>query len=213
MQLRWFGQSCFLLTSLAGTRVLMDPFGRGLGYRVPQLQADVVTTSHYHFDHNNIAAARGNFYHLDSHGSYTAKDIGITGTLTCHDAFQGARRGSNVIFTFSVDGLRVCHCGDLGHVLSPEQVLAIGKVDVLLVPVGGNFTIDAAGALKVRDQLGPAITIPMHYRKRAMGLMGLLFARVDKFLALAGGPVRRLKELTVDPASLEEQAGVVVLRY
>jgi L-ascorbate metabolism protein UlaG (beta-lactamase superfamily) len=112
-----------------------------------------------------------------------------------------------------VDGLRVCHCGDLGHVLSPEQVLAIGKVDVLLVPVGGSFTIDAASALKVRGQLGPAITLPMHYRTRAMGLMGLLFARVDKFLALAGGPVRRLKELTVDPASLEEQAGVVVLRY
>ena len=213
MRLRWFGQSCFLMTSQAGTRVLMDPFGRGLGYRVPELEADIVTTSHDHFDHNNIAAVKGNFYHIDSHGSSTFKDIGIIGTLTCHDKIQGASRGSNVVFTFSVDGLRVCHCGDLGHKLSPEQVQAIGKVDVLLVPVGGTFAINAAEALEVRQQLDPVITIPMHYRTPALGLIGLLFARVDKFLRLAGEPARMLRELSVDQASLAEQAGIVVLAY
>jgi len=213
MQLKWFGQSCFLLTSQAGTRVLMDPFGKGLGYRVPELEADIVSTSHDHFDHNNIWAIKGNFYHIDTHGSYTHKDIDITGTLTCHDKVSGANRGSNVIFTFSVDGLRVCHCGDLGHVLTPAQVEAIGKVDVLLLPVGGTFVINAADALKVRNQLGPVITIPMHYRTRPMGLFGLLFARVDKFLALAGEPARVLRELTVDQTSLAEQAGIVVMKY
>jgi len=213
MKLKWFGQSCFLLTSQAGTRVLMDPFGKGLGYRVPELQADIVSTSHHHFDHNNIAAVNGNFYHIDTHGSYTDKDIAITGTLTCHDNVQGAKRGSNVIFTFSVDGLRVCHCGDLGHVLTPEQLQAIGKVDVLLLPVGGTFVLNAAEALEVRGQLQPAITIPMHYRTRAMGLFGLLFARVDKFLALAGEPARLLGELSVDQPSLAQQAGIIVLNY
>ena len=213
MQLKWFGQSCFLLTSQAGTRVLMDPFGKGLGYAVPDVQVDIVTTSHNHFDHNNVAAVKGNFDHIDTRGSYTHKDIGISGTLTCHDKVQGARRGSNVVFTFQVDGLRVCHCGDLGHVLTPEQVNGIEKVNVLLVPVGGNFTINAAEALEVCHQLNPAITIPMHYRTPALGLMGLMFARVDKFLALAGTPARELQELTVDQASLAENAGIIVTKY
>jgi L-ascorbate metabolism protein UlaG (beta-lactamase superfamily) len=213
MQLIWLGQSCFLLTSQAGTRVLMDPFGRGLGYRMPVLEADIVSSSHDHFDHNNIWAVKGNFYHIDTRGSYTLKDIDINGTLTCHDKVSGARRGSNVIFTFSVDGLQVCHCGDLGHVLTPEQVSAIGQVDVLLLPVGGAFVLNAADALQVRSQLNPAITIPMHYRTRALGLFGLLFARVDKFLALAGQPGRTLEELSLDRSSLTQQAGIVVMKY
>ena len=213
MRLIWFGQSCFLLTSQAGTRVLMDPFGKGLGYRLPEMPADIVTTSHDHFDHNNIAAVKGNFFHIDTRGDYTHKDIDISGTLTCHDKVQGAERGSNVIFTFSVDGLRVCHCGDLGHVLTPEQVNGIGKVDVLLVPVGGSFTINAAGALEVRRQLQPAITIPMHYRTRALGLIGLLFARVDKFVSLAGEPAREMQELSLDQAALAENAGIIILEY
>lgn len=213
MLLKWFGQSCFLMTSQAGTRVLMDPFGKGLGYRVPQLQADIVTTSHNHFDHNNIAAVKGNFSHIDTRGTYTHKDIGINGTLTCHDKVQGANRGSNIVFTFSVDGLRVRHCGDLGHVLTPEQMSAIGRVDVLLVPVGGNFTINAAEAMEVRKQLNPAITIPMHFRTRSMGLLGLMFAPVDKFLARAGTPARELEELWVDQESLADNAGIVLLKY
>lgn len=213
MRLIWFGQSCFLLTSQAGTRVLIDPFGKGLGYRMPELQADIVSTSHDHFDHNNLAAVKGNFYHIDTRGAYAHKDIGISGVLTCHDKVQGARRGSNVVFTFDVDGLRVCHCGDLGHVLRPEQVEAIGKVDVLMLPVGGTFVINAAEALQVRSQLQPAITIPMHYRTRALGLFGLAFARVDKFLRLAGEPAREVQELALDQASLGAQAGIVVMNY
>jgi L-ascorbate metabolism protein UlaG (beta-lactamase superfamily) len=213
MQLRWFGQSCFLMTSQAGTRVLMDPFGKGLGNKMPQVQADIVTTSHDHFDHNNIAAVKGNFYHIDTRGSYSHKDIGINGILTCHDKVQGARWGSNVVFTFSVDGLCVCHCGDLGHVLTPEQVTGIGKVDVLLVPMGGSFTINATEALEVRRQLNPTITIPMHYRTRSMSLVTMMLAPVDKFLAQAGQPAREVQELTVDPTSLAEQAGIVVMKY
>jgi L-ascorbate metabolism protein UlaG (beta-lactamase superfamily) len=191
----------------------MDPYGKGLGYKVPLVQADIVTTSHDHFDHNNIAAIKGNFYHIDTRGSYTHKDIGINGILTCHDKVQGARRGSNVVFTFSVDGLYVCHCGDLGHVLTPEQVTGIGKVDVLLVPVGGSFTINATEALEVRRQLNPTITIPMHYRTRSMSLVTMMLAPVDKFLAQAGQPAREVQELTVDPTSLAEQAGIVVMKY
>jgi len=105
----------------------MYPFGKGLGYQVPQLSADIVTTGHNHFDHNNIAAVEGDFYHIDTRGTYTHKDIGIVGVLTCHDADQGAKRGSNVVFNFTVDGLRVCHCGDLGHVLTPGRWPSLEK--------------------------------------------------------------------------------------
>jgi L-ascorbate metabolism protein UlaG (beta-lactamase superfamily) len=213
MKLSWFGQSCFLLISQAGTRMLIDPFGHFLGYKVPEVEADVVTTSHDHFDHNYIQAVKGNFYHIDRPGSYTHKDIAVTGTLTYHDNKQGASRGHNVVYTFVVDGIRVCHLGDLGHLLTLEQVNGIGKVDVLLLPVGGSFAITIKEAAVVRQQLQPAITIPMHYRTRAMGLAGLFFSRLDGFLSTAAEPVRKLHELALDAASLADNHGIVVLEY
>ena len=213
MKLRWFGQSCFLLTSQAGTRVLMDPYAKWFGYKLPVVEAAVVTTSHSHFDHNYIQAVKGNFQHIHLPGAFTHKDIEIAGTLTYHDKFQGARRGSNIIYTFSVDGIRICHCGDLGHLLAPDQISAIGKVDVLLLPVGGAFAISVAEAVDVRRQLAPIITIPMHYRTRALGLGGLFFAGVDRFLSAAGEQVRQMRELSVDPASLAANAGIVILDF
>jgi len=213
MKLKWFGQACFLMTSNAGTRVLMDPFNKKLGYKVPEVEADIVTTSHDHFDHNYIDAVKGNFYHIDQPGTYTYKDIDITGTLTYHDKYQGVKRGSNIVYTFTVDGTHICHCGDLGHLLTPVQIKGIGKVDVLLVPVGGSFAINAAEALEVRKQLNPVITIPMHYRTRALGLIGLLFAKVDKFLSAAGEPARPVRELSLVLATLADNAGIVIMKY
>ncbi len=213
MKLIWFGQSCFLLTSHAGTRLLMDPYNPRLGYKLPQLEADIVTISHNHSDHNYIEGVKGNFLRIDQPGAYTHQDIAITGTLTYHDDRQGARRGSNVVFCFTVDGLRVCHSGDLGHLLTPDQLKGIGKVDVLLLPVGGTFTINGAQAAEVRKQLNPVITIPMHYRTRAMGLAGRMFASADKFLSAAGEPAHTVQELELDPASLAASAGIVIMRY
>jgi L-ascorbate metabolism protein UlaG (beta-lactamase superfamily) len=213
MKLRWFGQSCFLLTSIAGTRVLMDPFSRMFGYKVPEVEADIVTTSHAHFDHNYLGAVKGNFCHIDQPGIYPHQDIAITGTLAYHDRSQGAQRGRNIVFSFTVDGLRLCHCGDLGHLLTPDQIRAIGKVDVLLLPVGGAFAVTVAEAVEVRKQLKPVITIPMHYRTRALGPLGLFFAKVDKFLSLAGEPAREMRELSLSTATLADQAGIVILSY
>lgn len=213
MRLKWFGQSCFLLTSAAGTRVLMDPFNKWFGYKIPQVEADVVTTSHSHLDHNYIQAVKGNFYRLNQSGSYNHKDIAITGTLTYHDNSMGARRGSNIVYTFSIDGIRVCHCGDLGHLLSPDQLSQIGKVDVLLLPVGGSFAITVEQAQEVRVELHPAITIPMHYRTPAMGLGGLFFASLDKFLSVAGEEARQVQELTLDPTTIADYSGILELAY
>jgi len=135
----------------------MDPFNKWFGYKIPQVEAEVVTTSHSHKDHNYIQAVKGNFHHLDQTGSYTHKDIAITGMLTYHDNSMGAKRGKKVVYVFSLDGIRVCHCGDRGHLLSPDQLSQIGKVDVLLLPVGGSFAITVAQAQEVREQLHPAI--------------------------------------------------------
>jgi len=213
MTLRWFGQSCFLITSAAGTRVLTDPFGRGLGYRVPRLEADVVTVSHSHFDHDYLGGVRGSFLRLAAPGDYEWKGVTVRGVPAFHDKAQGKKRGPNIVFRILVDGISICHCGDLGLPLDEAQRDAIGKVDVLLLPVGGFAAMSVAEALAVKNALRPAITVPMHYRTPAMGLFGLLFAPVDRFLSQAGETPRRLRELEVDAAGLGTPAGVVLLDY
>ncbi len=212
MNLKWFGQSCFYLTSKAGTCVLMDPCARWFGYRMPTVEADVVTTSHDHFDHNNLQMVDGNFYHIDQPGTYQVQDIAIHGTQAWHDDCQGSKRGRNIIYTFGVDGLTICHLGDLGHLLSSEQISDIGKVDILLLPVGGRFAITVAQALEVRKQLQPVITIPMHYRTPALGLGGFFFAQADDFVSLSGEPVKKAKDLSIDLDTLQADAGLL-LKY
>jgi L-ascorbate metabolism protein UlaG (beta-lactamase superfamily) len=112
-----------------------------------------------------------------------------------------------------MDGINICHCGDLGHSLSQEQVDALGKVDVLLVPVGGRVVLDGAEAAGLRRALSPAITIPMHYRTKAMGLAGLLFARIELFLSVVGENPSTVRELELEPSSLAREKSIVVMDY
>lgn len=166
MKLKWLGHACFLITSDKGTRIITDPYAPqgALAYGAINESADVVTVSHDHFDHNNSGAVKGNPTVVKGAGKQQAKGIEFTGVATYHDEAQGSQRGNNVIYCFTVDGLRVCHVGDLGHVLTPEQVKALGQVDVLLVPVGGTYTVDAAGATQVVSQLNPKVVVPMHVK-------------------------------------------------
>jgi L-ascorbate metabolism protein UlaG (beta-lactamase superfamily) len=213
MKIRWFGQSCFLLTSNAGTRVLMDPFGKGIGYAVPRVEAEIVTISHHHFDHDYTGAVIGDFTCVDRAGSFREGEVEILGIPTFHDKVQGSRRGPNVVYRVTMDGINICHCGDLGHSLSQEQVDALGKVDVLLVPVGGRVVLDGAEAAGLRRALSPAITIPMHYRTKAMGLAGLLFARIELFLSVVGENPSTVRELELEPSSLAREKSIVVMDY
>jgi L-ascorbate metabolism protein UlaG (beta-lactamase superfamily) len=211
MRIKWLGHSCFLLTSDNNTRIITDPFDAKVGYRIPKEEADIVTVSHDHYDHNNIGVVKGFSVHVRETGKQTVKEIGINGVATFHDAQQGSKRGKNIIFTFGIDGVRVCHCGDLGHALTHEQVKEIGQVDVLLVPVGGIYTIDAAGAYEVVKQLKPAVTIPMHFKTQALSFP---LEGADRFVATMGNGVRPGKqELTVDKAKLHELPGTIVLDY
>lgn len=217
LKLRWFGHACFLLTSPSGTTVLMDPFGESVGYAVPRLKVDAVTISHDHFDHNNTAAAQPGakiIRGLTETGwatlHETVAEVKLFTVPTYHDAEQGAKRGRNAIFVFQVGGLTVAHLGDLGHVLSAEQQRAVGPVDVLLLPVGGFYTIDAAQATQVMNQLKPKIVIPMHFKTDRTA--NLPIAGVEEFLQ--GKPkVQRVQGNELSISSLPAETTILVLDY
>jgi L-ascorbate metabolism protein UlaG (beta-lactamase superfamily) len=166
MKIKWLGHSCFLLTSSAGFRLIMDPFKPEsyLTYPVVRADADAVTVSHEHFDHNYLADIPGQPEVLRGSLDKKINGIHIRGLSVFHDEMQGKERGVNTVFCVSMDGINVCHLGDLGHVLSDVETGWMGKVDVLLVPVGGVFTIGIDQADAIIGSIKPRIVIPMHYK-------------------------------------------------
>jgi L-ascorbate metabolism protein UlaG (beta-lactamase superfamily) len=184
MKVKWLGHSAFLLTAADGTRIITDPyvpdsFSGAIKYGPIRETADAVTVSHHHQDHDGVSQLAGGPKVLEGKGTFRAGSVSIGGFETFHDAGKGTRRGLNTVFVFEADGLRVCHCGDLGHVLTTQQVAAIGKVDVLLVPVGGTFTVDATAAHEVAGQVEARVIIPMHYKTDKLGFD---IAGVDDFV-------------------------------
>jgi len=166
MKIKWLGHSSFLVTSESGTKIITDPYviGGNLQYDEIKESADIVLVSHEHRDHNNAAAVQGNPEVVKEAGTFETDGIKFKGVAAYHDNVGGQQRGPNTIFCFEVDGIRVCHLGDLGHRLSDEQVAEIGSVDILFIPVGGYYTIDAELATEVADRLAPKVIIPMHFR-------------------------------------------------
>ncbi len=166
MVIKWLGHSCFLITSKKGVRIVTDPYavGGGINYSPIRETADVVLVSHGHADHNNVSAVQGKPEVVKGSGVRTARGIQFRGVATYHDGSNGKLRGANIVFCFTVDDIKLCHLGDLGHVLSQIQMDEIGTVDVLFIPVGGSFTIDATEAGQVCDQLNPKVIIPMHFK-------------------------------------------------
>jgi Predicted Zn-dependent hydrolases of the beta-lactamase fold len=216
MKIQWFGQSCFLITAENGKKILTDPFKNMLGYKLPEIEADVVLTSHNHSDHNNINAVKSSFIHINELGTFTKNGIAIKGVETFHDNASGAKKGKNTVYNFTIDGIHVCHLGDLGHILNNNQIQEIGTVDILLLPVGGGPTIGASDAVQVVKQLNPAMVIPMHYRTKALGLFGFLFEKVDKFIALSGLKTKKCKELEINKENIkrnQEDKEILVLEY
>jgi len=166
MKIKWLGHASFLITSDTGVTIITDPYAPGGDLRYGEITetADIVTVSHGHRDHNNTAAVKGNPLIVDKAGNTEARGVKFTGTPTAHDDEGGKKRGNNLIFCFELDGIRVCHLGDLGHQLDDKQAARLGKIDIMLLPVGGYYTIDANIASKVADKLSPGIIIPMHFK-------------------------------------------------
>jgi L-ascorbate metabolism protein UlaG (beta-lactamase superfamily) len=182
MKIKYLGHATFVITSNKGVRVITDPYETGpdLTYGEITESADIVTVSHKHFDHGNVAAVKGNPEVVSRVGRSVAKGIEFNGIASYHDEAGGSLRGGNIIFCFEMDGVKVCHLGDLGHRLDDKQLKEIGSVDVLLIPVGGFYTIDAKVATEVCDQLKPRVIIPMHY-KTEKGIPGI--SGVEGFLS------------------------------
>ncbi len=180
MKIQWLGHASFLITLASGKKIITDPFDAKVGYPIPGLHAGIVTVSHQHFDHNAVENVPGRPVIVQEEGLHSLGEIKITGIPSYHDTVKGNQRGKNIIFTIEAEGLRICHLGDLGHVLNPGQVEQIGEVDVLLIPVGGYFTIDAGTAVKVVEQLKPKIAVPMHYKTSCVSLP---INKVDDFLS------------------------------
>jgi L-ascorbate metabolism protein UlaG (beta-lactamase superfamily) len=169
MKIQYLGHSCFKLTESTGTSVVTDPFGN-VGYEMPEVEADAITVSHNHYDHNNIGAVKGHPTILRKEGYFDLGGVEITGIKSYHDTEGGSIRGENVIFKFRMDGLDICHLGDLGEECSAELLELILPVNILLIPVGGKYTIDSEKAKEFVDQLMPEIVIPMHYKTKSLDI-------------------------------------------
>ncbi|KXA90984.1 hypothetical protein AKJ57_02950 [candidate division MSBL1 archaeon SCGC-AAA259A05] len=165
MSLRWFGQACFEIKNSA--TIVTDPHdGESVGLSPPDTKGEIVTISHQHFDHagGRDLVSKEDTKIVETDGKQKVKGIKVEGIQSYHDKAQGKERGENIIFVFEQDNFRICHLGDLGHKLSSEKIERMGSVNILLIPVGGNYTINAQEAVEIIENLGPDIAIPMHYK-------------------------------------------------
>ncbi len=216
MKIKWYGHSAFLLTTSKGVRIITDPyqsgaFGGDLAYGKITDEADIVLSSHDHDDHNYTKDIKGHFSFINKAGVYEEKGIRIRAILTYHDGSKGSQRGKNLVFIIEADDLTVAHAGDLGHTLDAAALKEIGAVDILLLPVGGFFTIDASEATRIVEDLKPRITIPMHFKteKCAFPITPVEdFTRGRERVRDAG-----VAEVEFSKSGLPSQAEVVVLRY
>lgn len=210
MKIKWLGHACFSITTSAGTTVLTDPFDASVGYPVPACAADIVTESHQHHDHNDVSSLSLVGQILSKPCDVQIGAIHISTVSAFHDDEQGAKRGKNLIFIIEADGLKIVHAGDLGHMLSDEQIEAISGADVLMIPVGGFYTIDADTAEAIRRAASPKITIPMHFLTPAMSFP---IADEKPFLALNGGVYAGSDEIELSAQSAGSHPAVIVLDY
>lgn len=164
MEITWLGHASFLIKDSKGRKLLTDPFDKSVGYQTFHEEVDLVSISHHHFDHDYIKELKGNPEIIDKAGLFYLCDIPIEGIPSYHDNSQGSKRGENIIFTFEMDGYKICHLGDLGHELSQDYITKLGNIDILLIPVGGNYTIDGKEAANIAKLINSRIIIPMHYK-------------------------------------------------
>lgn len=213
-KIQWAGQSCFQI-SVSNSKehsadIVIDPFDDSLGLKVPNFSADIALVTHEHHDHNNIKALKGDPFLITGPGEYEVKGVFVQGIESFHDEEEGKKRGKNTIYVIEAEGIRFCHLGDLGQKqLTDEQLEQIDSVDVLMIPVGGTYTIDSTGASKIISQIEPLIVIPMHYDlpKLKEKLDG-----VDRFLKTMGkNKIEPADKLTVKANALPKDTMEIVI--
>lgn len=169
MKIKYLGHSSFMLTESTGTTIVTDPFS-GIGYEMPETTADAVTVSHSHYDHAAYRLVGGKPILINKEGTYEVSGVNITGIKSCHDNHNGKHRGGNIIYKFRMDGLDICHLGDIGQELTVELLEQLLPVNILLIPVGGKYTINAEQAKEYVDKIMPEIVIPMHYKTKSLNI-------------------------------------------
>jgi len=216
MKIKWYGHSAFQITTDSGTRIIIDPyesgaFGGAIAYGRITDEADIVLTSHDHGDHNYTKDIKGTFVILKEAGVYEEKGIRIKAIATYHDTKKGNERGNNLVFVITADGMNIAHLGDLGHILDDSALQIMGQIDILFLPVGGFFTIDAKDATKVMDDVRPAITIPMHYKTPNSSLP---IASLDEFTKDKKN-VKQSKssEIVITKSTLPQAREIIVLQH
>jgi L-ascorbate metabolism protein UlaG (beta-lactamase superfamily) len=182
MEIDWFGHSCFRIRTREVT-VVNDPYEKSIGLNFPRPRADLVTVSHNHQGHDYAEGVRGEAKVISGPGEYEIRGVFITGVQTFHDKKNGKDRGKNTAYVMTIDGVNICHLGDLGHVPTQTQAESFGNVDILLIPVGGVSTINASEAAEVVALFEPQIVIPMHYKVPDLAYK---LDSVDKFIKEMG---------------------------
>jgi len=226
MQIIWKGQSFFQILIQKGKegviKIVIDPYDEQIGLKPPTCEADILLITHSHFDHNNVKAVKGSPakisekfrraspFLISGPGEYEIKDVFIQGISAFHDNAQGKERGENTIYTLESEGIKICHLGDLGQKeLTDEQLEKIGAIDILMIPVGGVYTISAKEAAKTISQIEPKIIIPMHYHipKLKIKLEGL-----DKFLKIMGVKAPEVsKKLSISQRNLPTEGTKIII--
>lgn len=210
MLITYFGHALFALETADGHILVTDPYDSSVGYPMGRLKGDVVTVSHEHHDHNNISLVEGNPAVLRGIGTFEPlPGIRITGFPSFHDDQEGRSRGGNTLFLIETDGLRLLHLGDLGHSLSPQAINTLGRIDILMVPVGGYYTIDAMQATSLCHDVRPRVILPMHYRTAASGRLPI--APVEEFLGALDAYPTPMPILRVTKEDLSQQPQVALL--
>ncbi|MFH1427695.1 MAG: MBL fold metallo-hydrolase [Patescibacteria group bacterium] len=212
MIISWLGQSCFKIQdkiSSDGITVVTDPFDKSIGLKPPSFEADIVTVSHDHFDHNNIKSLRGNPYVVKGAGEYDIHGVLVEGVESYHDSKNGAEKGKNIMCRIEVDDISIVHLGDLGHILDNKQLERLAGADILLIPVGGVYTIDSKKAVEVVSQIEPRIVIPMHYKVKGLKVD---IETADKFIKELGIKPTMEEKLKISKKDLpQEDMELVVL--
>jgi L-ascorbate metabolism protein UlaG (beta-lactamase superfamily) len=213
MEIKFFGHACFRLRGKSAV-ILTDPYDPYIGFKLPKIAADLVTISHEHKDHNYREAVTGSSnrkkpFVISGPGEYEIAGVSVFGIMTFHDASRGKERGENTVYMITLDDVRLAHLGDLGHKLTDAQLEEINGVDVLMIPVGGTYTLDAKEAVEVISQVEPKIVIPMHYHLPGLTIK---LAPVETFLKEIGAEkVKPISKLTITKDRLPEEREVVVL--
>jgi len=210
MDIYWYGQSCFKIKGKTAT-VVIDPFDPEFtGLKLPKdLEAEVVLVTHNHKDHNFTESVKGNPLVISGPGEYEKAGVTVEGIKTYHDKTSGSERGINTVYHLIIDGINIVHVGDLGHKLTEEQSSLIDQTDVLMVPVGGTYTINAEGASEVVSELEPSIVIPMHY---ALSDGKVELAGVEPFLKEMGVEnIEPVPKLSITKDKLPEETTVALL--